>query len=116
MMLDYFINSGYYSNHPMNVYEDQENLYIELRAVGVKKENLSVKFENGILEINTTQEKDEEKPKYIRQEFREDRYLGTKLEIPYEIDSEKIEAILKFGILKIKLPKDQTSSKMIEVK
>ena len=115
MMLDYFINSGYYNNHPMNVYEDQDNLYLELRATGVKKEDVSVKFENGILEINTTEE-NTEKPKYIRQEFRGDRYLGTKFEIPGEINSDGIEANLDSGILKIKLPKDKSSSKLIEVK
>ena len=115
MMLNYLLNSGYYNNHPMNVTETEDGLEIELRAVGLKKEDVSVKLENGILEINSKNENEEEK-NYTRQEFRGDRFLGTRLEMPYEIDPEHIEATLELGILKLRLKKDQTKSKMIEVK
>ena len=113
-MLNYLLNSGYYNNHPMNVIETENGMEIELRATGLKKEDVSVKYENGILEING-ETKDDDKL-YSRQEFRGDRYLGTKIELPYEIDPEKIEASLDLGILKIKLIKDQSSSKLIEIK
>ena len=113
MLMNYFFEN-YCNNHPMNIYEDEDgNTYLEFRAVGLEKEDIEINYESGILEIKS-KEKKSDTTKYLRQEFQGDRF-NTRLELPADTDSEKIEAVIEKGILRIKLGKDKSKNKKIEI-
>ena len=95
----------YYTNHPMNVKESAEAWIIELRAVGLEKNDISVNYDpEGYIKIKSTKELDESL--YNRIEFRPDHF-DTLIQLPSGIDSENITAEVRNGMLIITVPKDK---------
>lgn len=90
-----------------NVWEDDKNLHLEYALPGVKKEQINVQFENGILAVSTEKsstENDTER-NYHRREFTYTSYsrsfrLNDK---KYKFDA--IEAAFENGVLKVTVPK-----------
>lgn len=95
----------------VDIYQTENDLVILSAIAGVKPENLDITIEGDILTIRGEREKPEqEKGDYFVQEC----YWGPfsrQIILPTEIDSEKIEAKLRDGILTIRLPKLQKEKK-----
>lgn len=92
-----------------NIYEEPDYYMAEVRATGVKKEDIEIKFNmsGDVLLISSKKVKDlgEEKGrKWISHEFWPSR-INTSLSLTKDIDVSEITAKLEDGILKIKLPK-----------
>ncbi len=92
----------------VNVKETENNFSIELAAPGLKKEDFNVSYENGHLIIssekkNEIEEKDGEK--ITRREFNYQSFKRSFTVSEKVVDSEKIEADYKDGILHISIPK-----------
>ena len=72
---------------------------------GVKKENISLNYNNGYLTISAQKDEEtsEEKENYVRRE----RHVGSMSRSFYidDIDETKISAEFKDGVLKVDLPK-----------
>ncbi|MCC2667083.1 MAG: heat-shock protein, partial [Gammaproteobacteria bacterium] len=91
--------------------------HIKAELPGIKKEDLKVTFENGLLTIKgeRKQEKEEKDKKFHRIE----RYYGSfarSFSIPDNVDETKLKAEFKEGLLNIYLPKTQKpKSKSTEI-
>ncbi len=92
-----------------DIKETDEAYIVEAEMPGVKKENVELICEKGVLTITakTNEEKTEEKQGYIRKE-RVSGELTRRFEIE-DIDEEKISAKMEDGILTVTLPKSAES-------
>ena len=112
MLFDYFYYGN--TNHPMNVIETPDEWKIQFRATGLKKEDIKISYDTGVLIISSP--KKETPGNYVRQEFRPDRFIDTRVQMPSGIDEKDIEAKVEDGILEIRVGKNKDNGKYIEVK
>jgi HSP20 family protein len=115
-------NSAIGNNLPaVNVKENEKNFEVEVAAPGMKKEDFKIELDNNMLGISSErkEENEEEKGKYTRREFRYSSFKRT-FTLPENVDSNKIKASYKEGVLTIDIPKvaekKKEKSKMIEIK
>jgi HSP20 family protein len=94
-------------------FTDAENAYeITVDLPGIDKKNVEVKVANGVLSIRGEKQEDkEEKQKdyYVRE-----RNLGSferAFQVPEGVDTDKIEANFKKGVLTVTLPKRPEAQK-----
>jgi HSP20 family protein len=90
----------------MDIKETAEAVLVEAELPGMKKEDIKVTVDEGVLTIaaERTQEK-EEKGKSVH---RSERYYGRmqrSLALPPTVDGAKVEASYKDGVLHVTLPK-----------
>lgn len=89
------------SRIPLDLYEDEQNVYARFELPGFRKDEVIVELENAVLTVNVQRKGDE---KEGRQELRFTRSVT----VPEGIDSEKVKAKLEDGILTVTLPKQET--------
>ena len=89
-----------------NVYENDKEWVIEAAVPGVKKEEISVDFDNGYLEIKVekTTEEESEKPNYYSKEISYSN-CSRCFKMSQKIDLDSAKAELKDGILKLTFQK-----------
>ncbi len=92
-----------------DIKETEDAYIVEAEMPGVKKENVELVCEKGVLTITAkaNEEKTEEKEGYIRKE-RSSSAMTRRFEIE-DIDEEKISAKMEDGILTVMLPKSAES-------
>lgn len=103
-----------------DVYEKDGSYHIEADIPGFKKDEISVDCEDGYVTIsaekNTENEEKDENKKYIKRE----RFYGKTVRKFYvgDVDSEKIQAEFKDGMLELVVPKEEKlpNKKSIEIK
>jgi HSP20 family protein len=90
----------------VDIYQDRNNLYVEVSLVGVKPENVEVSIEDNILTIQgKAEEKKEIKEKdYLRKEIRRGTFRRV-IKLPVEVKGDKALAESAGGMLKITIPK-----------
>lgn len=105
---DFF--SGFSANSlpAVNVKENKREYKLEVSAPGFEKGDFDVNIDKNILKIsavreNSNEEKDEDE-RVLRQEFTSSTFQRS-FTLPENIDTSKIEAKEKNGVLVIKLPK-----------
>lgn len=102
----------------VDVYQTETDIVVKSTIAGVKSGSLDISITNDILTIKGKREKDEDvKPEnYYYQEL----YWGPfsrSIILPVDVESEKIGATLKNGILTVRLPKaEKIRTRKIEVK
>jgi HSP20 family protein len=95
----------------VNIQEKNEAYIVEVAAPGLKKEDFNVNLTNDILTISSEKEiKEEEEERFTRREFSYSSFERS-FSLPQTTEAEKIEAKYENGILKIKIPKKETSIK-----
>ena len=102
----------------MNVTEDTNNFYIRAELPGMKAEDLDISVTGGSFSISGERKIEEEKEniKYHRRE-RESGKFSRIVNLPSQIDTEKVEANMVNGVLKVTLPKSEAAKpKQITVK
>jgi HSP20 family protein len=91
----------------VNVWEEETKLYVEAEIPGLKLEDLEILADGIELTIKGERKNGgEENVSFHRRE----RGVGTfsrMLRLPVEVDTDKVEATLRDGVLKITLPKAQ---------
>ncbi|MFW5800309.1 MAG: Hsp20/alpha crystallin family protein [Spirochaetota bacterium] len=98
---------NYFSYPPINVYDKEDSIEIEVLIAGLTKDDIDINFENNILTISGTKKANEDdKTKYVRQE-REYGDFSKSLEIGIPVDPESIKATYDKGILNIIMNKDE---------
>jgi HSP20 family protein len=100
---DWFSGEGQLS---CDVYQTADSIIVKSTIAGVDQKNLDISVSNDILTIRGFREMSEE----VADEdfFSRECYWGSfsrSIVLPQEIDSKKVSANLKNGILTIKLPK-----------
>ncbi len=100
----------------VDVYQTQDKIIVKATIAGVKPEDLEIYIHNDLLTIRGKREQEIEE-KDVDYFYKECYWGGFSRSIilPVEVQADKVEAILKNGILTIILPKAQ-KSKLINVK
>lgn len=100
---------------PVDIYETPEGLVLWADMPGVDKENLEVRIENGVLTI-AGRSAHTVPGEPIYREYDLASYF-RQFELGDQIDTEKINAELKYGVLKLNLPRaEEHKPKKVEVK
>lgn len=102
----------------VDIHEDGNNIYLKAEIPGVRKDDLNISLDNNILTIKgeKKQESEVNEENYHRME----RYYGSfsrSFTLPASVDSAKVAAVYKDGILTLTLPKkEEAKPKKIDVK
>ena len=102
----------------IDLVEGDSHIEVKAELPGLKKDDIKVRVEDNVLSISGERKKEKEvkEGRYYRVE----RYYGKFyrcVELPTEVDPEKIKATYKDGVLSITLPKPESvQPKEIEVK
>lgn len=87
---------------PMNAWEDDQNVYVEVEVPGLTMENLELLIQNDELTLRGRRESASQE--LIRQERWSGQFERT-ITLPAIVESEKAEAHLNNGVLAVTLPK-----------
>ena len=107
-----------HSNFKLDVKENEKDFKVEAELPGVKKEELNIELNDGVLSISVNREekKEEKRDNYIYKERRSGSmhrsiYLG-------DVKADGVEAKFEDGVLHLTVPKDENTQKAhkIEVK
>ena len=105
---------------PVDISEDNKEWLVKVDLPEVKKEDVKVSVENGMLTITGERkfEKEEKDKKYHRIERSYGNFFRS-FTLPEDADDAKASAEFKDGVLKVHLPKNEkakTKAKAVEVK
>jgi len=102
----------------MDVMERDDEYVIKTELPGVKKEDIDVTLENGVLNISgesKSEHEEKEGERVIRQERRYGKYVRS-LRLGTYVDEKKVKANFKDGVLELILPKaEEVKPKKISV-
>ena len=102
----------------VDVTENDDGYAVSCDLPGVKQKDISISIASNVLTIKG--EKKEELKKEGRKIFRKETWEGSfqrTISLPAEVDSSKVEAELKDGVLTITLPKrEEVKPRQIELK
>lgn len=92
----------------VDIYAEGNELILKADLPGINKEDLEVNLTENLLTISGEKKKEEkvERENYYRFERSHGSFL-RRFEIPHDIDTEKITAHFKDGVLEIRLPKTE---------
>ena len=102
----------------MDIIEDDKEWLVKADLPEIKKEDVKVTVENGVLTITGERklEKEEKDKKYHRIERSYGNFLRS-FTLPDGADGSKVNAEFKDGVLKVHLPKgEKAKPKAVEVK
>ena len=102
------VNSIGTSIPAVNIQETEDNFSVEVAAPGKTKEDFNIELDNDVLTISSEEKKEnetsEKNGRYTRKEFSYSTFKRA-FSLPDSVDSEKISASYKDGVLIIELPK-----------
>jgi len=101
----------------LDLYEDNDNVFVRLELPGMKKEDIGLSLHDGSLSISGERKGEE---KFQNAEvYRSERFFGRfqrTITLPAPVASEKVKAHYKDGILTVTLPKaEEAKPKHIDV-
>jgi HSP20 family protein len=112
--------SSWAATPAVDITETDKAYEITAELPGMDEKNIEVKFAEGVLTIKG--EKKEEKEERKKDYYLSERSYGSfqrSFQVPDGVDTDKIEAIFKKGVLTVALPKNaeaQKAAKKIDVK
>jgi HSP20 family protein len=94
----------------MDVQETENEYLIKTDLPDVKKEDVRITVENGVLAVEGERrmEKEEKGKKFHRIERSYGRFV-RQLAVPTDVDQQHVEASFKDGVLNVRLPKSATA-------
>ncbi len=103
---------------PVDIFEKQDQLIIRAEIPGVKKEDMDVRIENGVLTLHGERKQETEAKE--ANSYRMERVYGSftrSFSLPTTVDASKISATYKDGVLEVSVPKAETAKpKKVEIK
>lgn len=104
----------------VDMYEDENNVVVSIKAPGFDEKNIDITVENNALTVTGKAEKKEEEEdkerKYYRKEISQASFTRT-VSLPSRVVSDKAEAEFKNGILEVTLPKaEESKPKKVNIK
>src|SRR6185369_11800560 len=92
----------------VDLYEEKDEIVVKAELPGMDKNNIEVNLSDHQLTIKGEKKKEEEvkEKNYYRTERSYGAFLRT-LELPADVQGEKIKASFKNGILEVRLPKTE---------
>src|SRR6266853_2021767 len=101
----------------LDLYDEKDRFLVSLELPGMKKEDISLSFQDGVLTVSG--ERKHEREGKEGETFRSERYSGKfqrSVSLPAGVDASKVKASYKDGILHVELPKsEEAKPKQIEV-
>jgi HSP20 family protein len=96
----------------VNIRETEDDYVVEMVSPGLNKKDFKVELDNQLLTISYEKEasKDDKNENYTKQEFSYSSYQRS-FTLPKTVESNKIEARYKDGILNITIPKKEEAKK-----
>lgn len=110
-IFDYYF-PGFKNKAMLNVRENNKSYLLELRAVGLTKDDIKITFEDNVLVIKSIKPKVE--TTYIRHEFWDDT-IDKRIQFPADADIDSTTAKVENGVLYIEIQKAAGSKKEIQV-
>ena len=103
--------------YPVDIREDDSNVYIEAELPGFKRDEIEVTMEQGVLTINAQRKQEEKKGEEQHLTERHFTRVSRSFRLPTPVDENKIDAHLEEGVLTLSLPKrEEVKPRRIEVK
>ena len=102
----------------VDVFEEKDDLVVKAELPGMDKENIEVNLTDHTLTIKGEKKKEEEvkKENYYRAERSYGTFVRT-LELPRDVQADKVKAAFKNGILEVRMPKtEEAKAKEVKVK
>ncbi|MEW6441947.1 MAG: Hsp20/alpha crystallin family protein [bacterium] len=102
----------------VDIHEDQDGVNLSADLPGMTQKDVKVNIDNGILTLSGERklERENKKESYHRLE----RFYGSfsrSFSLPNTVNTEKVDARMEHGVLKIHLPKrEEAKPKQIEIK
>jgi HSP20 family protein len=93
----------------LNMWEDEENCYVEADLPGMKLDEIEVLVMGNELTIKGERLIEEQKEATLHRRERSHGQFTRTLTLPWDINAEKVEAKLHEGVLTIKLPKAESA-------
>lgn len=102
----------------LDVVERDQEFLVKAELPGIKKEDIDISLENGVLTITAeskSETEEKEGDRVIRQERRYGKYVRS-LRLGKEVDEKQVKASYKDGILELTLPKaEEVKPKKINI-
>ena len=102
----------------IDLHENDNSYTVKAEIPGVKKEDIDVTVQDGVITINAEpryEHEDKKDGRVIRQERRYGKYVRS-IRLGKDIDEEKVKANYKDGVLELELPKvEEVKPKKISV-
>lgn len=115
------IDMGFSFSPRVDIYADDQNIFIEAEIPGLSKEDMKISLQDNILTISGSKKK-EDREDQNKQYFRNEIIYGDfsrSFSLPEDINPDKVEAQFENGILKIAIGKREvktTKERNIEIK
>ena len=95
-------------NPAVDLYEKDESFVINAELAGVDKDNISIDMKDGVLTLSGERSADNEvnEDNYYRRERTYGKFRRA-FSLPADVDSDKIKAEFKDGVLQIEVPKPE---------
>lgn len=96
----------------VDVYEEKDKIVVKAEVPGIEKEDIDLHLSNNLLTIRGEKKREEEtkKDNYYYVERSYGRFERT-IELPCEVEEEKVKASYRNGVLTITLPKKAIEEK-----
>lgn len=99
----------------LDVYQDKDQFTVVAELPGLKKEDIELSFQDGVLTISGERKQE----KKGEEGYRNERFFGRfqrSVTLPTSVDGNKVKATYEDGILKVVLPKaEEAKPKKIDV-
>jgi HSP20 family protein len=101
----------------LDVFEDKDSVVVKVELPGLKKEEIDISLHDGALSISGERKLEEKQED--AETYRSERFYGRfhrSVTLPTPVNTEKVKAAYKDGILTVTLPKtEEAKPKQIEV-
>lgn len=102
---------------PMDIAEENDRLLVRVEVPGVDEKDLKVNFEDGLLMISGERQFERKDDRNYHRIERSYGSFSRSFTLPRNVDSSKISATFKNGILEIEVPKlEEAKPKQIQIK
>lgn len=125
LTLSDFFNEGFFptmhrstSSLPsVNIREDEKAFYLELAVPGMDKKDLRIEVKDDVLTISSEhkEDRDQDPDGFRRREFSYSSFCRS-FYLPEDVNSEKIGASYKDGILNVEIPKLEEEKKKEKIR
>jgi HSP20 family protein len=102
----------------LDVYEEKDDIIVKAELPGIDKDDVEVNISGSTLTLKGEKQKEQkvEEKNYYRSERSYGAFLRT-VELPKDVQSNKVKASFKNGVLEVRLPKtEEAKTKEIKVK
>jgi HSP20 family protein len=93
---------------PLNVYVGRDDVIVTAEVPGTEPEDVKISVVESTVTLNITRKLEPEGPgRNFHRRERTDGQVTRTLQMPFRVDAEKVEAIIRKGVLQLRLPRSE---------